>query len=411
MYSMTLIDEYYIDIMKNRLSCILLMLFAVQGMMAQLTSLGLVEESKIGKDAAYAHTFFIPEIKFVGESMLYTGTPTGLYKCDIGNLDAVQWEKLPITDDIIEDFEVRGDTVIVLSRKELLLSVDGGVTTERRFTDSVFIDSANSIRQLHNIAVHPHDAKRIYIAHQLGYLSSTTDFGESWNKVGSIGLTGLYYSPHNSNYLVAYYNHPILDETSMCFSRDGGMSWTFSDLGEIEGGYSATFRVAFHPTDKDKLVACGNIGLVMSNNGGVTWEYMTYASGRWSYPIVSIYDIVYDKRNPDILYGANMYTGLELDTDTMKVVRSADGGLTWHEFFVVPMVNKGLLRMDLKDNILALYTSANGIYLLDVDAVDTSIPTIENETSAALYYDLQGRPVAAPTRGIYIKDGKKIAID
>ncbi len=27
------------------------------------------------------------------------------------------------------------------------------------------------------------------------------------------------------------------------------------------------------------------------------------------------------------------------------------------------------------------------------------------------YYDLQGRPVANPTRGIYIKDGKKIAVD
>ena len=27
------------------------------------------------------------------------------------------------------------------------------------------------------------------------------------------------------------------------------------------------------------------------------------------------------------------------------------------------------------------------------------------------YYDLMGRPVANPTRGIYIKDGKKIAVD
>ena len=68
------------------------MLFAVQGMMAQLTSLGLVEEAKIGKETAYGHTFFIPEIKFVGKNELYAGTPTGLYKCDIGNLDAVQWE-------------------------------------------------------------------------------------------------------------------------------------------------------------------------------------------------------------------------------------------------------------------------------------------------------------------------------
>lgn len=202
--------------------------------------------------------------------MLYAGTPTGLYKCDISNLDAVQWEKLPITDDIIEDFEIRGDTVIVLSRKGLLLSVDGGMTVEQ----------------------------------------------------------------------------------------------------------------------------------------------IMYTNGKWQYPVASIYDVTYDTRNPNTLYGANMYTGLELDTDTMKVIRSTDGGLTWSEFFAEPMANKGLLRMDIKDNLLALYTSANGIYLLDVDAVETSISAIKDGPSAITpYYDLQGRKVANPTRGIYIKDGKKIAVD
>ena len=106
------------------------------------------------------------------------------------------------------------------------------------------------------------------------------------------------------------------------------MSWAYSDLGDTEGRYSETFRVDFHPTEKNKLVACGHIGLALSNNGRVTWEYMTYTSRVWSYPIVSIYYMVFDKRNPDILYGASMYTGLELDTDTMKVVQSADGRFT-----------------------------------------------------------------------------------
>ena len=42
--------------------------------------------------------------------------------------------------------------------------------------------------------------------------------------------------------------------------------------------------------------------------------------------------------------------------------------------------------------------------------LDTSIsPTVAPNTDAP-YYDLQGRPVAHPTRGIYIKDGKKVAI-
>ncbi|MBO5679121.1 MAG: hypothetical protein J6S11_04080, partial [Bacteroidaceae bacterium] len=70
------------------------MLCLSQGMMGQLTSLGLVEESNIEnkKNEIKRGFYFIPEIKFVGENMLYAGTPTGLYKCDISNLDAVQWE-------------------------------------------------------------------------------------------------------------------------------------------------------------------------------------------------------------------------------------------------------------------------------------------------------------------------------
>ena len=32
------------------------------------------------------------------------------------------------------------------------------------------------------------------------------------------------------------------------------------------------------------------------------------------------------------------------------------------------------------------------------------------DSRTSSYYDLQGRPVANPTRGIYIKDGKKVAI-
>ena len=36
---------------------------------------------------------------------------------------------------------------------------------------------------------------------------------------------------------------------------------------------------------------------------------------------------------------------------------------------------------------------------------------VTSSTTFTHYYDLQGRPVAAPTRGIYIKDGKKIAVD
>jgi hypothetical protein len=41
---------------------------------------------------------------------------------------------------------------------------------------------------------------------------------------------------------------------------------------------------------------------------------------------------------------------------------------------------------------------------------DNSIEEAVMESVMTPLYDLQGRPVAAPTRGIYIKDGKKVVV-
>lgn len=401
--------------MKTCIASLLLMFFIAQGLMAQLISLGLVEESNIEKEIPNGikrgYFYFTPELQFVSDNQLYAGTPNGLYRCNISSPNAVKWEKLPITDDIIEDFEIRGDTVIVLSRKELLLSIDGGMTALRRFSDTVFLDSAY-IRELHNIAVHPNDAKRFYVAHGISYLSYTDDLGLSWSKISDTGLTDLYYSPHDPMNLVGYGNNKMYDATGAYVSTDGGLNWEYAR--RISGTIGETYRIAFHPADSNKLVVCGNGVYALSDDGGASWS-RTYLAGyeQDKRQTAYLFDVVYDARNPDTLYGANMYTGFELDTDTMKVVRSTDGGITWSEFFAAQMTNKGnLLRMDIKENLLALYTSANGIYLLDVDAVDTSIPAMKNEEMITTpYYDLQGRPVESPTRGIYIKDGKKIAVD
>ena len=398
--------------MKTRITYLFLMLFAVQSMMAQLISLGLVEESNIEnkKNEIRRGFYFIPEITFVGNNMLYAGTPTGLYRCNISNLDAVEWEKLPITDDIIEDFEIRGDTVIVLSRKELLLSVDGGMTAQRRFSDTVFLDDVNyAQREICNVAVYPGNAKRFYVAHQTNYLSYTDDFGENWTRVTGTGLTDLFYSPHNHNRLVGYRFTKPITSAGAYISNDGGLNWMYAR--DETQDHTDMYRIAFHPTDSNRLALCGNGSYALSFDGGASWQGILRQVGIWEYSVAYLIDVIYDPRNPDTLYGAQLYSDFfKENLDTMKVIRSIDSGLTWNEFFVEPMANKGnLLRMDIKDNLLALYTSANGIYLLDVDAV-ASISPITSEAVLTPYYDLQGRPVAAPTRGIYIKDGKKVII-
>ena len=63
-----------------------------------------------------------------------------------------------------------------------------------------------------------------------------------------------------------------------------------------------------------------------------------------------------------------------------------------------------LLYVKLGDTML--YQQEEGV--LWKDNTGFTIPTTEKPLTP--YYDLQGRPVAYPTRGIYIKDGRKVAI-
>lgn len=78
----------------------------------------------------------------------------------------------------------------------------------------------------------------------------------------------------------------------------------------------------------------------------------------------------------------------------------------------------GSLTMGIYDNVFGKRCqsielqscSYNGVYLYKKE--DTHITPIRQEPiSPTPYYDLKGRPVANPERGIYIKDGKKIAVD
>ena len=48
--------------------------------------------------------------------------------------------------------------------------------------------------------------------------------------------------------------------------------------------------------------------------------------------------------------------------------------------------------------------------MLEVTQGDVSIDSEQIESAITPYYDLMGLPVAHPTRGIYIKEGKKVVI-
>ena len=395
--------------MKPRLIILLFAFCVAQNMKAQITSLGLVEECDISSVDLKGAMRFVPELSFV-DDYLYVATPKGLYRylCD-GSEESAGWEKLPLTDQLVLTFVVRDDTLIALTRDELLVSLDGGMTTRSLPVEDV---TDNGKKPLLGMAVHPHDANKIFVSSELK-LMHTHDGGTTWKDIcyddGSpVLLTRLFYNPHDVNQLVGYYNKgywPIA--TSMRYSHNGGFEWNPVDVavgGELwVTSYSETYNIAFHPTMENRIILCGLCCYGISEDGGASWTGIF--NTELNQLAANLTDIVYDKRNPDILYGL----GIRYSNSGITVIqRSTDGGYTWEEIFNKTIAPKGhAISFDMKDNLLALYTG-NGIYLLDVDAVDTSVSPIVNDENESTYYDIQGRKVAHPTRGIYIKDGRKV---
>lgn len=73
---------------------------------------------------------------------------------------------------------------------------------------------------------------------------------------------------------------------------------------------------------------------------------------------------------------------------------------------VIGAVGTGYSLLYVKQDDVMLYQLQEGLLWKD----NTGIDTVEKGEADSPYHDLQGRPVANPTRGIYIKDGKKVAI-
>ena len=102
---------------------------------------------------------------------------------------------------------------------------------------------------------------------------------------------------------------------------------------------------------------------------------------------------------------SGMYVHLLVDVPPTKF---GEGNLNHHlnassYFFVVSDID-----LYIQDD-----PSWGELNLMDANGIrwGTNIESVSiSEDSSTPYYDLQGRPVANPTRGIYIKDGKKVII-
>ena len=370
---------------------------SIQSIKAQLTSLGVIEDS-LSTNANYR--------MICCDSKLYASSSCGLYVHDLKS-SSMEWQKLPFTDNAVVDFEVRGDTIIAITSTMLYQSVDGGKTASGISVD--VIDSDRNTLSIEKnftaVVFHPSDAKRIHVSLKRG-IAYTEDSGKSWNIVDSLKrVDDMEYNPLDEKNLIGYYNGT--NAYHIYTSMDGGFNW--SDIKGYEMPTRFVHCITFHPTDKNKVIISGDGVYAISEDQGRSW---TIVGSEYPSPDMEIlpyfYDLVYDTRNSSVLYGAN---DMFYKEKQIPILKSLDGGLSWETFYIIETKHPtGVCNMCIQNNILVIYTWNEGrIYLLDVDAVEASIVSTKIDRITS-YSDLTGRKVAHPTRGIYIKDGKKVVI-
>ena len=372
--------------MRTRLLSLFALLFLAHNAIAQLTSLGLTEETHCTVKA------FVPlPLLEVSDNYLYASTSKGLYRYALDGTG--EWSLVLATDKFVSDYAVRGDTVIVTTTDLLYVSYDGGAEVTSIPMDTVFNRDMSELVWFNGkgagVGVHPYNAKHFYVGHSGGG-AYTGDGGQTWRQLNQPGHPGsdFSYNPLDTLQIVGYADDVWYGDSDVRCSIDGGMSWT-----QRLGWDGVIIGILFHPTDKDKVIAYGGV-YYMTDGSLEKWNRSPSADTR------TLMDVVYDPYDPEILYGIT----------STRVKRSTDGGYTWSEIYNMQDIATTLVSIAIHDHTLYICTSDKGVYAFDLTAAAIS-PVVEEASSLSPYYDLMGRPVANPTRGIYIKDGKKIAVD
>ncbi len=216
----------------------------------------------------------------------------------------------------------------------ILASQDGGTTwvaiTGEQFRDAILTD----------ISVDPQDARALYVAAQTG-LFKTTDGGANWTAVSSL-MPG----------------QPVR-------------------------------TVAVSPADSRRVLAgVQDRGLFLSEDGGGSWRQVTAGLE----PNGIHRDIVFDLTDPQVVYLADILSG---------VYRSSDGGETWARL-TQGLTNRAVTTLSLSADGMHLYagTSGGGVFRLDLNGqppVPGSQPTPEPSQSQPTPELSQTQPAPEPS--------------
>ncbi len=360
-------------------------------------------------------TDFQPQIHVEGNT-LYVCTKQGLYSKDLSNAES-EWQLVGFEGLPILDYVRRGGDIFALcfdnQNDIFLLSHDGGLTYEDVTPDDFrsFINKEGHTFWYFN--QHPTDLDTFLLTSYHGPgIFMTTDFGQTWNKLGDYTPGYMGFHPLNPEIIYECGGGGFTDEkTDVRISYDGGKTW--KEKAQCFPNYNTLFRMAFHPTDPGKWIAGGRRSVYTTNDAGQTWETQ-YLDGDNSVSDYDDYSIdwryaAFDNENPDIVYLAGGH-----QSQYMKLMCSTDGGKTWNKPYPEPIKTSPTEYMfDMKQygDKLLIYSQSDVYEISKAGLFEytTSVRSMSSTEESSALFDLLGRKLPkAPKKGMYLMKSKSL---
>lgn len=345
----------------------LFLFFPFIHVIGQLTYIGLKNESNV-RTAQY-------ELRNIGpywpkshliEDNIYVPTMNGIYRKNLSSVKDTLWSSFAFEGITILDFAKYKDSILAITFKTkdslMLLSHDNGKTFVNHTSDFFFEN--DSINRILLLSINPLNHKTIYVLHNRYGPAKSVDFGKNWSviddPIGGYQNRFVGFNPNDTSNIF-YTGEFIYFDSFIYVSYDSGSSWKLTESLLSH----CTHILAFHPINPDIIVSGGEGRVAKSTDRGLTWK----TCGRLG---VYVTGLVYDTKNPDILYASGATHGTD---EAIEIFKSVDGGDSWNLFYS-EVINKfdGVLDIHLYKNKLIIYTFINGVYSLDLDALNVMAP-------------------------------------
>ncbi len=346
---------------------------------------------------------------------LYVCTSQGLYTKDLTD-DNSAWQQAGFNGIPLQGYVRRGADILALRYNEggeyLLLSHDGGKTYED-VTPDIFRNGEHE--RLGCLVQHPTDQNTLLVASLYKGVCRSINFGQTWEQLtefvyGNPAASFIGYHPARPNVI---YNsgEGIICEGHINITYDGGQTW--NDHGNSLGfpGDNCVHQVAFHPANPDLWIAGGEGCVFITDDNGQTWNCQNYwgDEARMAY----WYFTAFDNEHPDTVYMVGCLGRNGQKNACIKIMCSTDGGRSWHESQVMESMREFDRVNDLQqyNDRLLIYAESDVYTVSKAELIAQStaaIRSITSDTPTSPTYDLQGRQVEAPRRGIFIKNGRKV---